>query len=76
MIWLHKNQVKSILNNSNLIIITSNSYNYGVELRYGFSGVFNDNINLESECVFFEFKNNKSYYFLDFNALYKITKTN
>lgn len=38
------NNFKNIVNNSNLREITSQSYNYGVELRSGFSGFFNYHI--------------------------------
>ena len=106
-----KTEFKNIINNSDLRTITSNNYNYGAELRSGFSGIFNyhlgtkwttntiktpfknsftntvsfldislifnDNfdVNLESERYFFgNLENDKSYYFLDFNARYKIIK--
>lgn len=36
-----KSQFKNIINNSNLRNITSLNYNYGFELRSGFSGIFN-----------------------------------
>ncbi|QMU65875.1 MAG: TonB-dependent receptor [Flavobacteriaceae bacterium] len=36
-----KSEFKNIVNNSNLRQVTSNNYNYGLELRSGFKGVFN-----------------------------------
>lgn len=36
-----KSEFKNIVNNSNLRRVTSNNYNYGLELRSGFQGVFN-----------------------------------
>lgn len=39
-----KSEFKNIVNNSDLRTITSNNYNYGIELRSGFKGVFNYHI--------------------------------
>jgi len=39
-----KSEFKNIVNNSDLRTITSNNYNYGLELRSGFKGVFNYHI--------------------------------
>lgn len=36
-----QSEFKNIVNNSNLRRVTSNNYNYGLELRSGFKGVFN-----------------------------------
>lgn len=36
-----KNEFKNIVNNSNFRLITSNNYNYGIEVRSGFKGIFN-----------------------------------
>ena len=36
-----KNNFRNIINNSDLREVTSQSYNYGVEMRSGFTGVFN-----------------------------------
>jgi len=106
-----KSEYKNIINNSDLRTVISNNYNYGFELRSGFSGIFNyhfgskwitntiktpfknsftntvsffdasfifnDNIDIiiETERYFFgNLEDDKSYYFLDFNASYKIIK--
>ncbi len=39
-----KSEFKNIVNNSNLRQVTSNNYNYGLEFRSGFRGVFNYHI--------------------------------
>ena len=39
-----KSNYKNIVNNSNLREVTSNNYNYGLELRSGFKGIFNYHI--------------------------------
>ncbi len=39
-----KSEFKNIVNNSNLRQVTSNNYNYGLELRSGFSGIINYHI--------------------------------
>lgn len=39
-----KSEFKNIVNNSNLRLVNSNNYNYGLELRSGFKGVFNYHI--------------------------------
>ncbi|AEH00945.1 carboxypeptidase-like regulatory domain-containing protein [Lacinutrix sp. 5H-3-7-4] len=39
-----KNEFKNIINNSNLRKVTTNNYNYGLELRSGFKGFFNYHI--------------------------------
>ena len=104
-----KSEFKNIVNNSNLRLVTSNSYNYGLELRSGFKGIFNyhigtkwttteiettinnsftDNMSfldlsfifnkkldfqLQSERYFFgNLQNDNTYYFLDFDARYKL----
>jgi len=107
-----KSNYKNIINNSDLREVKSTNYNYGVELRSGFKGIFNYhigakwttnkiettiknsftdnlsfldlsfvfndkfNIQFQTERYFFGNldKNNKTYYFLDFNARYTIKK--
>ncbi|HLT53359.1 MAG TPA: carboxypeptidase-like regulatory domain-containing protein [Flavobacteriaceae bacterium] len=39
-----KGEFKNIVNNSDLRLVTSNNYNYGLELRSGFKGIFNYHI--------------------------------
>jgi hypothetical protein len=39
-----KSNYKNVINNSNLREVTSNNYNYGLELRSGFKGIFNYHI--------------------------------
>ena len=39
-----KSEFKNIVNNSNLRLVMSNNYNYGLELRSGFKGIFNYHI--------------------------------
>ena len=104
-----KSEFKNIVNNSNLRQVTSNNYNYGLELRSGFKGIFNyhigtkwntteikttinnsftDNVSfldlsfvfndkfdvqLQSERYYFgNLETDKTYYFLDFDARYKL----
>jgi hypothetical protein len=104
-----KSEFKNIVNNSNLRLVTSNNYNYGLELRSGFKGVFNyhigtkwttteiettinnsftDNLSfldlsfifnkkldfqLQSERYYFgNLQTDNTYYFLDFDARYKL----
>lgn len=104
-----KSEFKNIVNNSNLRLVTSNNYNYGLELRSGFKGIFNyhigtkwltteietainnsftDNVSfldlsfifnkkldfqLQSERYFFgNLQTDNTYYFLDFDARYKL----
>ena len=104
-----KSEFKNIVNNSNLRLIKSNNYNYGLELRSGFKGIFNyhigtkwatteiettinnsftDNVSfldlsfifnkkldfqLQSERYFFgNLQTDNTYYFLDFDARYKL----
>lgn len=106
-----KSDYKNIINNSNLRTVTSNNYNYGLELRSGFKGIFNYHMGtkwttteiettiknsftnnnsfldlsfvfnekfdfqLQSERYFFgNLDTNNTYYFLDFDARYKLTK--
>jgi len=40
-IGFSKSNYKNVINNSNLREVTSNNYNYGLELRSGFKGIFN-----------------------------------
>ena len=104
-----KSEFKNIVNNSNLRQVTSNNYNYGLELRSGFSGIFNyhigtkwttteiettinnsftDNVSfldlsfvfndkfdvqIQSERYYFgNLQTDNTYYFLDFDASYKL----
>ncbi|MCI2230410.1 carboxypeptidase-like regulatory domain-containing protein [Polaribacter sp. MSW13] len=104
-----KSEFKNIVNNSNLRLVTSNNYNYGLELRSGFKSIFNyhigtkwltteiettinnsftDNVSfldlsfifnkkldfqLQSERYYFgNLQTDKTYYFLDFYARYKL----
>ena len=104
-----KSEFKNIANNSNFRQVTSNNYNYGLELRSGFKGIFNyhigtkwttteiettfnnsftDNVSfLDLSFVFnkkldfklqterYHFGNlqtDNTYYFLDFDARYKL----
>jgi hypothetical protein len=106
-----KSEFKNIVNTSSLRQVSSNNYNYGLELRSGFSEVFNyhigtkwntteiettinnsftDNVSfldlsfvfnkkldfqLQSERYFFgNLKTDNTYYFLDFDARYKLIK--
>ncbi|WP_445718199.1 carboxypeptidase-like regulatory domain-containing protein [Flavobacterium sp.] len=104
-----KNEFKNIVNNSNLRLVTSNNYNYGLELRSGFKGILNyhigtkwltteiettinnsftDNVSfldlsfvfnknfdfqLQSERYYFgNLQTDNTYYFIDFDARYKL----
>lgn len=104
-----KSEFKNIVNNSNLRLVTSNNYNYGLELRSGFKGIFNYHIGtkwttteiettinnsftdnasfldlsfvfnknldfqLQSERYYFgNLQTDNTYYFLDFDARYKL----
>lgn len=104
-----KSEFKNIVNNSNLREVTSNNYNYGLELRSGFKGIFNyhigakwttteikttinnsftDNVSFldlsfvfnkkfdfqfQSEHYYFgNLQSDNTYYFLDFDARYKL----
>ncbi|EGV43303.1 TonB-dependent receptor [Bizionia argentinensis JUB59] len=104
-----KSEFKNIVNNSNLRQVNSNNYNYGLELRSGFKGVFNyhigtkwttteiettvinsftDNVSfldlsfvfnkkidiqIQSERYYFgNLQTDNTYYFLDFDARYKL----
>jgi hypothetical protein len=106
-----KSEFKNIVNNSNLRLVTSNNYNYGLELRSGFKGIFNyhigtkwltteiettinnsftDNVSfldlsfifnknlnfqLQSERYYFgNLQTDNTYYFLDFDARYKLVE--
>jgi len=106
-----KSEFKNSINNSALRKVTSNNYNYGLELRSGFKGFFNYHIGtkwmnsevtttvnysytnntsfldmsfvfnnkfdvqLQSESYYFgNLDNNKTYYFLDIDAKYKLVK--
>jgi hypothetical protein len=106
-----KSNFKNIVNNSNLRTIISKNYSYGLELRSGFSGVFNyhmgtkwktsevettikksftDNLSfldlsfvfnkkldfqVQSERYYFgNLQTDNTYYFLDFDARYKLIK--
>ena len=106
-----KSEFLNSINNASLRKVTSNSYNYGFELRSGFRGVFNYHfgtkwaaskikttinntftnnqsfldlsfvfndkfdVQLQSESYYFgNLASNKNYYFLDFNARYKLMK--
>ncbi len=104
-----QSEFKNIVNNSNLRQVTSNNYNYGLELRSGFSGIFNYHIGtkwitteiettinnsftnnvsfldlsfvfdkkldiqIQSERYYFgNLQSDNTYYFLDFDARYKL----
>lgn len=106
-----KSEFKNIVNNSELRSVTSNNYNYGLELRSGFKGifnyhlgtkwntnqiqaninnsftnnisfldfsfVFNDKLNMQFLSERYHFGNlqtDNTYYFLDFEVRYKLTK--
>jgi hypothetical protein len=106
-----KSEFKNIVNTSSLRQVSSNNYNYGLELRSGFSEVFNyhigtkwntteiettinnsftDNVSfldlsivfnkkldfqLQSERYYFgNLQTNNTYYFLDFDASYKLSE--
>ena len=70
-----KSIYKNVINNSNLRVVKSNNYNYGLELRSGFKGVFNYHIGtkwttnkIEVSAINNSFTNNVS--FLDFSFLF------
>lgn len=104
-----KSEFKNIVNNSDFREVTSTNYNYGLELRSGFKGIFNYHIGtrwttteiqtiknnsftnnvsfldlsfvfndkfgvqIQSERYYFgNLQTDNTYYFLDFNARYKI----
>lgn len=104
-----KSEFKNIVNNTNLRLVSSNNYNYGLELRSGFKSVFNfhigikwttteiettisnsftDNVSfldlsfvfdkkfdvqIQSERYYFgNLQSDNTYYFLDFDARYKL----
>lgn len=104
-----KSQFKNIINNTGLRQVTSHNYNYGLEMRSGFKGIFNyhigtkwntreiettinnsftDNVSfldlslafdkkldfqLQTERYYFgNLQSNSIYYFLDFDARYKL----
>ncbi|MFD0932756.1 carboxypeptidase-like regulatory domain-containing protein [Psychroflexus salinarum] len=106
-----KSEFKNIVNSSGLREVTSNNYNYGLELRSGFTGVFNyhigtkwttteiqttiDNsftnnesfldlsfvfsdqfdVQFQSELYYFgNLETDNTYYFLDFDARYKLVE--
>jgi len=68
-----KANYKNIINNSNLREVTSNNYNYGLELRSGFKGVFNYHIGtkwttnkIEASAINNSFTDNVSFLDLSF----------
>ncbi len=69
-----KSEFKNIVNHSNLRQVTSNNYNYGLELRSGFSGMFNYHIGTKWNTTKIEttlensFNNNMS--FLDVSFVF------
>ncbi|TXD83088.1 TonB-dependent receptor [Subsaximicrobium wynnwilliamsii] len=69
-----KSEFKNIVNNSDLRRVTSYNYNYGLELRSGFSGVFNYHIGTKWNTIEIEttinnsFTNNVS--FLDLSLVF------
>jgi hypothetical protein len=104
-----KSEFKNIVNDSDFREVTSKNYNYGLELRSGFKGIFNyhlgtkwtttviqtiiensftDNVSfidlsfvfnkkfdiqVQSERYYFgSIQNDNTYYFLDFDARYKL----
>lgn len=104
-----KSEFKNIVNSSGLREVTSNNYNYGLELRSGFTGVFNYHIgtkwttseiettisnsftnnvsfldlsfvfsnrfDVQAQSELYYFGNleiDNTYYFLDFDARYKL----
>jgi len=106
-----QNEFKNIVNDSDFRQVTSKNYNYGLELRSGFKGIFNyhfgaewtttkiqtttensftDNVSfldlsfvfdgkfdvqLQSERYYFgNLQTDNAYYFLDFDARYKLIK--
>ncbi|WP_315897458.1 carboxypeptidase-like regulatory domain-containing protein [Olleya sp. Hel_I_94] len=69
-----KNEFKNVVNNSNLRTVVSNNYNYGLELRSAFKGVFNYHLgtawttNKIETFANSKFTNNQS--FLDLNFIF------
>ncbi len=70
-----KSNYKNVVNNSNLREVKSNNYNYALELRSGFKGVFNYHVGtkwttnkIETSVISNSFTNNIS--FLDFSFLF------
>lgn len=70
-----KSNYKNVINNSNLREIKSNSYNYGLELRSGFKGIFNyhigtkwDTNKIEASTINNSFTDNVS--FLDLSLVF------
>ena len=68
-----KSNYKNIVNNSNLREVISNNYNYGLELRSGFKGIFNYHIGtkwntnkIETSTINNSFTNNISFLDLSF----------
>ncbi len=68
-----KSNYKNIINNSNLREVKSNSYNYGLELRSGFKGLFNYHIGtkwntnkIETSTINNSFTDNVSFLDLSF----------
>ena len=68
-----KSNYKNIINNSNLREVKSNNYNYGLELRSGFKGIFNYHIGskwitnkIETSTINNSFTNNVSFLDLSF----------
>jgi len=72
-----KSEFKNIVNHSDLRQVISNNYNYGVELRSGFSGIFNYHIGTKWTTTQMEttikdsFTNNMS--FLDLSFVFSKT---
>ncbi len=56
-----QSEFKNIVNNSNLRQVTSNNYNYGLELRSGFSGIFNYHIGTKWNTIEIETTINNSF---------------
>ncbi|MGV8945757.1 MAG: carboxypeptidase-like regulatory domain-containing protein [Lutibacter sp.] len=56
-----KSEFKNIVNNSDLRMVTSNNYNYGIELRSGFKGIFNYHIGTKWTTIEIETTINNSY---------------
>lgn len=56
-----KSEFKNIVNNSNLRLVTSNNYNYGLEFRSGFKGVFNYHIGTKWTTTEIETTTNNSF---------------
>jgi hypothetical protein len=67
-----KNEFKNVVNNSNLRTVVSSNYNYGLELRSAFKGVFNYHLgtawttNKIETFANSKFTNNQSFLDLDF----------